>query len=127
MVTQLVLYYQGVIVLLFAGIVLLAIFLFIYYLQESAPSRALDIGCSVGRSSFELASDFEEVVGIDYSQAFIDKAIELKEKGTMQYRMPVEGDIVVNMEARINPDIVRYMYCITRTALVCMGCHFEIC
>ena len=62
----------------------------------------------MGRSSFELASDFEEVIGIDYSQAFIDKANELKEKGTMHYTMPVEGDIVVNMEARINPDIVRY-------------------
>lgn len=76
-------------------------------MQGSAPSRALDIGCSVGRSTFELAADFEEVTGIDYSQAFIDKANELKEKGTVSYRMPVEGDIAVDMVAKINPDIVR--------------------
>ena len=76
-------------------------------MQKSAPSRALDVGCSVGRSTFELATDFEEVIGIDYSEASIDKAIKLKEKGTLSYKMQVEGDITVDMEARINPDIVR--------------------
>ena len=31
-------------------------------------NRALDVGCSVGRSSFELARDYNEVVGLDFSQ-----------------------------------------------------------
>jgi len=34
--------------------------------------RALDLGCAVGRSSFELAREYQEVVGIDISQTFID-------------------------------------------------------
>src|SRR6476469_4480387 len=29
--------------------------------------RALDLGCAVGRASFELARDHQEVIGIDYS------------------------------------------------------------
>ena len=31
-------------------------------------NRVLDVGCSVGRSSFELAREYNEVVGLDYSQ-----------------------------------------------------------
>lgn len=37
--------------------------------------RALDLGCAVGRSTFELAREYGEVVGIDISQTFIDGAL----------------------------------------------------
>ena len=30
--------------------------------------RALDVGCSVGRTTFELTQHFDEVVGLDFSQ-----------------------------------------------------------
>ena len=40
-------------------------------LQKRA--RALDLGCAVGRSSFELGRHFDEVVGIDFSGRFILK------------------------------------------------------
>jgi 2-polyprenyl-3-methyl-5-hydroxy-6-metoxy-1,4-benzoquinol methylase len=36
--------------------------------------RALDLGCAVGRTSIELAKQFKEVVGIDFSNAFIKAA-----------------------------------------------------
>ena len=36
--------------------------------QEGVLNRALDVGCSVGRSSFELAREYNEVVGLDFSQ-----------------------------------------------------------
>lgn len=49
---------------------------------------------------------FSEVVGIDYSHAFIDTANELKERGVVSYRMQVEGDLSVEMKARVDPDIV---------------------
>jgi SAM-dependent methyltransferase len=52
-----------------------------YAAKFSAPSsslRALDIGCSVGRSSFEMTRFASEVVGLDYSQAFVDAANEIK-------------------------------------------------
>lgn len=44
-------------------------------------SRALDLGCAVGRSSFELAGYFSSVVALDYSQSFIDAANQLKANG----------------------------------------------
>lgn len=34
----------------------------------------MDIGCAVGRTSLELASHFDEVIGIDLSNAFIEAA-----------------------------------------------------
>ena len=38
-------------------------------------ARALDLGCAVGRSTFEIARGFGEVVGIDISQTFVDGAL----------------------------------------------------
>lgn len=40
--------------------------------------RALDIGCAVGRSSYEMSRTCPEVIGIDYSHAFADAAEEMK-------------------------------------------------
>ena len=37
-------------------------------------TRALDVGCAVGGASFHLSTDFAEVVGIDFSHAFVDMA-----------------------------------------------------
>lgn len=63
--------------------------------HEAAPSalggRALDIGCAVGRSSFELARTCESVLGIDYSHRFIQAANELKRSGRLTYRRLEEG------------------------------------
>ena len=36
--------------------------------------RALDLGCAVGRTTLELASYFDETVGLEYSKAFVDSA-----------------------------------------------------
>jgi hypothetical protein len=38
----------------------------------------VDIGCAVGRSSFELSRGFKEVVGIDFSASFIHACNFLK-------------------------------------------------
>ena len=58
-------------------------------LPENA--RALDIGCAVGRSSFELSKVCSEVIGIDYAHKFIDAANDLKSAGSVDYRYTVEG------------------------------------
>lgn len=55
--------------------------------------RALDIGCAVGGATFELTRSFDEVVGIDFSHAFIDAANEMKKIGSKQYQMVIEGTI----------------------------------
>lgn len=43
-------------------------------------TKALDLGCATGRSSFELAKEFEKVEGIDFSARFIQVGVALKEK-----------------------------------------------
>ncbi len=53
---------------------------------------------------------FDEVVGIDYSKAFVNKCEEMKTNGRIMYEMVVEGDLCVDMEAIVDPDVVRYLY-----------------
>lgn len=58
----------------------------------NANSRALDVGCAVGASSFVLGKYFGDVLGVDFSQTFIDAANSLKEKNSLSYSYLVEGD-----------------------------------
>ncbi|NLE38957.1 MAG: 5-histidylcysteine sulfoxide synthase, partial [Pirellulaceae bacterium] len=50
------------------------------YLQDRPRREALDLGCAVGRASFELARHFDHVTGIDFSARFIRVALQLKER-----------------------------------------------
>lgn len=54
----------------------------------------LEVGCSVGRASFELAHHFVQVTGLDFSARFIQVANQLKETGSVLYTLPMEGEIV---------------------------------
>ena len=54
--------------------------------------RALDLGCAVGRSSLELARKVPEVVGIDFSKAFIAAARTLASTGVYSFRLNEEGN-----------------------------------
>lgn len=63
-------------------------------MQDQPRHRALDIGCAVGRTSFELArGGFEDVTGIDFSARFINLADELVNKGLIRYALTDEGDL----------------------------------
>ncbi|RUS87325.1 hypothetical protein EGW08_004937 [Elysia chlorotica] len=75
--------------------------------KDGGQSRALDIGCAVGRSTFELARVIDEVIGIDYSQSFIDAADSLRLKGEMSYGLVQEGDIFSDAVATVPKDIDR--------------------
>ncbi|GAB1597719.1 probable S-adenosylmethionine-dependent methyltransferase CRG1 [Argonauta hians] len=80
---------------------------------ESATfRRALDVGCAVGRSTFELSHYFDEVIGIDYSTAFVKQCNMLKEKKTLQYSISCEGDIfeqhTTTLADTVNADRVRF-------------------
>ncbi len=48
-------------------------------------ARALDLGCAVGRSSYELARHCPEVFSIDYSHAFIHAAETILCEGSFNY------------------------------------------
>lgn len=65
----------------------------IEYMRGKVSKRALDIGCAIGRSSFELAKGFDEVIGIDFSTRFIQEAQKLKDSGELDYRLQTEGDL----------------------------------
>ena len=63
--------------------------------------RALDLGCAVGRGSFELARHFDAVSGIDFSARFIRIAHQMQERGSIHYQLPEEGEIVSFHEKRL--------------------------
>ena len=63
------------------------------YMQDKPKRKAFDIGCAIGRSSFELARGFDEVTGVDFSARFIQEAQGLKENGILRYVMPTEGEL----------------------------------
>ena len=69
--------------------------------------RALDVGCAVGRSSFELARGYREVLGVDLSRAFIDAADTLRRQGELRYFRKDEGTLGVALNAMIDSTIDR--------------------
>lgn len=62
-------------------------------MEGRKKSKALDVGCAIGRSTFELAKAFDKVIGIDFSTRFIRHATTLKEGGTVRYAALKEGEL----------------------------------
>jgi putative 4-mercaptohistidine N1-methyltranferase len=72
-----------------------------------ADARALDLGCAVGRSTFELARHCMEVIGIDASSRFIAVATQLQQFGAIHYPRIDEGELTLLTRATVAPDIQR--------------------
>jgi putative 4-mercaptohistidine N1-methyltranferase len=72
-----------------------------------AQARALDLGCAVGRGSFELARHCVEVIGIDFSKQFIDLASRLRQCGSLRFRSFEEGELTRARRAVVPPEIDR--------------------
>lgn len=76
------------------------------YLENSngknSMSRALDAGCAVGGSSFELASVFDEVDAFDYSVSFVNAAKCIKFGDPVKFRIPVEADLYEEVTVKCN-------------------------
>jgi len=71
------------------------------FMQDRPRKRALDLGCAVGRTTFELAREFDLVTGLDFSARFIRIAHQMQEKGVIHYQLPEEGEIVSFHEKRL--------------------------
>lgn len=69
--------------------------------EDKPALRALDLGCAIGRSSFELARLFDHVDGIDFSARFVSAATQLKENGAKRYTIRDEGDLFAFKETRL--------------------------
>ena len=78
--------------------------------QAALPpgARALDVGCAVGRTSFELARlGCAEVVGVDRSENFIRAADALRADGRLAYRRADEGRLFTELVAEVPTDADR--------------------
>lgn len=71
-------------------------------MKDRPKQRALDLGCAVGRTAFELAREFARVDGLDFSARFIKIAIQIKKTGSIRYELVEEGDIVSLHERRLS-------------------------
>lgn len=65
------------------------------------PGKALDLGCACGRASFELATHFDHVDGIDFSHAFVRQASSMAREGRVRYARPEEGELVSHQEVSL--------------------------
>lgn len=63
-------------------------------------ARGLDVGCAVGRSTFEMARECDHVLGVDFSQSFIDAAGTLCQGGEIRYDRLEEGTLTTPLVAR---------------------------
>ncbi len=70
-------------------------------------TRALDVGCATGRSSFELARHCNAVVGVDFSESFVAAATRLRDAGFHDYERTEEGELFTPLVARVPEDIDR--------------------
>lgn len=64
-------------------------------------ARALDVGCAVGRSTFELAGHCRETIGIDHSRTFVAAATKVGTEGSVAYEYVVEGERTARAVARV--------------------------
>ena len=69
--------------------------------HASNNGRVLDLGCAVGGSSFHLTKSFNEVIGIDFSNHFIEAANIMKTNGIMDYEILKQGKIYTNTVAEV--------------------------
>ena len=80
---------------------------------KKSDGVALDIGCSVGRLSFELSKTHSYVIGIDTSISFIEKARDLLQKKSLEFDLIIEGLITekrsCDFDAAFNYDHVDFV------------------
>lgn len=72
------------------------------HMNQHHNHKALDLGCAVGRTSFELSKYFDEVYAIDLSTTFINAANQLQNKLHLRYTIPIEGDILDYRECSLD-------------------------
>jgi putative 4-mercaptohistidine N1-methyltranferase len=69
------------------------------HFSSDRVARGLDLGCAVGRSTFEMAKLCGEVTGIDFSHAFIQAASSLAAGASIPYQRLEEAAHSTNLTA----------------------------
>jgi putative 4-mercaptohistidine N1-methyltranferase len=79
----------------------------------STSGKALDLGCAVGRSSFELSRYFQCVVAVDYSSSFIKVAQRIQRDQAYRYTIQQEGvrgeERTARLPSGVNPRRVQFV------------------
>lgn len=70
----------------------------------SQKGWALDIGCSVGRLTFEMTKTHDRAVGIDTSRSFIRAARSLAARRHLEFDLIMEGQITEKRSCTLDPD-----------------------
>ncbi|MBK1792702.1 putative 4-mercaptohistidine N1-methyltransferase [Persicirhabdus sediminis] len=77
-----------------------------------SPERTLDLGCSVGRATFELSNFSQHVTGIDFSHAFIHAAQQIQQLGKLSYNESLSphssSEEIAHMPAGANPERITF-------------------
>ncbi|MCB1133564.1 MAG: methyltransferase domain-containing protein, partial [Verrucomicrobiae bacterium] len=71
------------------------------HFATASVARGLDLGCAVGRSTCEMARNCDEVVGIDFSHAFIRAAAAIAGGAALPYQRTEEGGVSSPLEATL--------------------------
>jgi putative 4-mercaptohistidine N1-methyltranferase len=72
---------------------------------ERTNNKALDMGCSVGGSSFELAKTFDHVDAFDFSESFVNAAKSMQNGDKMRFNVPIEAELFETVEAVLEPGV----------------------
>jgi len=80
--------------------------------SEGEVGRALDVGCAVGRSTFEMSREAREVIGIDFSLAFIESAERIRQGELLSFdRLEEAGEttrLEVGIPEGVSPERVHF-------------------
>lgn len=71
-------------------------------MAKQERKRAMEIGCKVGRTTFELAASFDHVTGVDATARQIRIGVEMVDKGYTQWESPKEGKLVDFRQAHLS-------------------------
>jgi putative 4-mercaptohistidine N1-methyltranferase len=75
--------------------------------------RGLDLGCAVGRSTYEMSRSCSHMIGIDFSHAFIGAANSLLEGEPVRYKRRDEAhqakDLIAKLPDGIDVSRVRFL------------------
>lgn len=55
--------------------------------------KLLNLGCSVGRTAFELSEYFQHIDAVDFSARYIQYGVQLQQQKTLRYTSVISGDI----------------------------------
>jgi putative 4-mercaptohistidine N1-methyltranferase len=83
------------------------------HFSDGDTERGLDLGCAVGRSTYEMSRWCNHVTGIDFSHAFVEAANSLRDGKSVGYVRRDEAHLATDLIARlpdgIDPSRVRFL------------------